>query len=63
MMKSKSKFATLAVAACLIVQPAPSFAADSITFARNTPKFGVQVGLCSPRAGWAWLDWMPCVTI
>lgn len=63
MMKTKSMFATIALAASLIAQSAPSFAADQITFARNTSKFGVQVGLCSPRAGWNWLDWIPCVTI
>jgi len=60
----KKKLLATAVGTIIIVQSSASLAqADPVTWTGNTPKFGLQVGLCSPVVNWHWLNWLPCVGI
>jgi hypothetical protein len=65
-MKFKSALTAIAFAAVLGVQSTSSFAQQDYTWVRNTPKFGVQVGMCS-SVPWGitahWPNWIPCVMI
>lgn len=62
-MKSKFAVAAVAIAASLMVQSTPTFAATSTTW-NHTSSGGTTVGSCT-IGGYSsrWFGWMPCITI